>query len=221
MMVPGMTSAKQSLLLSASCVLLAGEEPIETVLQHLITAGVGRLTILGDSLTLCRMSDLCAVFNNPDTTVNLIPMDGHDPEESVFNGVNLVIEGSLDWQTKLRVSDLCMRMKIPMIHSGSSGLRFQLFTMVPGKSACLRCALPASGIDDFPITPVARDTFGPVANCAGSLMALEAIKLIAGIGIHQGNVLWKIDGLRGDVESVRGLDPRQDCPDCGRAAIGA
>lgn len=217
--MPGMTSDKQSRLLSASCVLFAGEETVETVMAHLIKAGVGRITVLGDSLTLCRMSDLTATILNPDTVIRFQELNGHDLEEALFNNVDLVIEGLLDWQTKLRVSDLCMRLKLPLIHSGSSGLRFQLFTMLPGKSACLRCALPASGIDDFPITPLERDTFAPVANCAGSIIALEAVKLLAGIGVQQGNVLWKVDGLRGDVETVRGLDPRNDCPDCGRAAI--
>ena len=217
--MPGMTSEKQSRLLASSCLLFAGEETVETVLVQLIKTGIGRITIVGDSLTICRMSDVSASNSNPDTVVDFRKLNGHDLEDALFKGIDLVIEGLLDWQTKLRLSDLCMRLKLPLVHSGSSGLRFQLFTMLPGKSACLRCALPASGIDDFPITPVERDTFSPVATCAGSIIALEAVKLLASIGVQQGNVLWKVDGLRGDVETVRGLDPRNDCPDCGRAAI--
>lgn len=220
MLMPGMTSAKQMRLLSASCVIFAGEEQTEFVLEHLIAAGVGHITVIGDALTLCRMSELCASNSNPDAAVNLHTLNGGDAEDSLFKNVSLIIEGSLDWQLKLRLSDLSMRTKIPLIHSSSSGLRFQLFTMLPGKSACLRCALPAAGIDDIPITPVARDTFPSVASCAGSVISLEAIKLLAGIGVQQGNVLWKFDGLRGDVEVIRGLEPHSDCPDCGRAAAG-
>jgi len=43
-------------------------------------------------------------------------------------------------------------------------------------------------------------------------MALEAIKIIAGLGVTQGNELWKMDGLSRELEIVRGLDRQRDCP---------
>jgi len=217
--MPGMTGAKQLRLLAASCVLLAGDAPIETTLKHLVQAGVGKIAVVGDALCLRKLPAILAECSNPDVKVDPISVERNELDESVFNDAELVVEGTLDWQFKLRISDLCMRMRVPLIHSGSSGLRFQLFTMVPGKSACLRCALPLAGIDDFPLTPVSRDTFSPVAACLGSLMALESIKLLAELGATQGNELWKIDGLSGEIEIVRGLDPKRDCPDCGYAGL--
>jgi molybdopterin-synthase adenylyltransferase len=218
--MPGMTDAKQERLISSSCLLIAGDAQIETTIKHLISAGVGRICVVGDESSLTGISAVTAHAGNVDVTVDLHKVQkNHQLSEALIESVDLVVEATLDWQFKLQLSDLCMRLSTPLIHSGASGLRFQLFTMVPGKSACLRCALPQAGIDDFPITPVERATFAPIATCAGALMALESIKLLANLGVTQGNELWKIDGLSGEIEIVRGLDPKRDCPDCGRAIV--
>lgn len=211
-----MTHAKQQLLLSSSCLLVAGDRQIETTLQHLVSAGVGKILVIGKSSSPCRTTDAIASCFD-DVAIEFYEFEHHELPEPLLQDVKLVVEASLDWQFKLRLSDLCMRIRTPLIHSGVSGLRFQLFTMLPGKSACLRCALPSAGIDDVPLTPVAITTIAPVATCLGSLMALEAIKVLAKLGVTQGNELWKVDGLSGEIEIVRGLDPRLDCPDCGRA----
>ncbi|MDZ4833478.1 MAG: ThiF family adenylyltransferase [Candidatus Melainabacteria bacterium] len=224
--MPGMTKEKQERLISSSCLLVAGDAPLETTIKHLIAAGVGKIIVIGEAFSLSAMSAIASHAGNLDVTVEFhqLPASGvtsgddHQVSESIIENVDLVVEASLDWQFKLRLCDFCMRLGVPMIHSGSSGLRFQIFTMVPGKSACLRCALPRAGIDDFPITPVERSTFAPIATCAGALMASESIKLLANLGASQGNELWKVDGLSGEIEIIRGLDPRQDCPDCGRAS---
>ncbi len=214
--LPGMSEEKLGRILRSTCLCIAGGEPLEYAVQHLVRAGVGAVHIFGERGYLEPFERWGGAIN-PDVNVELHQLLADaDPGDNVFSGVNVVIESALDWQFKLRISDTCMRLGIPLIHCGSSGLRFQLFSMVPGKSACLRCALPVIGIDDVPLHPVPRDTFDPVAACAGSLMALEAIKLICGLGVIQGNELWKVDGLSGEIEIVRGLDRRHDCPDCGR-----
>lgn len=222
--MPGMTADKQQRLLSSKCLLVAGDTPLETTITHLLDAGVGHISVIGTALNLSALSSSLSRHEpNSDVSIDFHQFqqsnvhDDNKLAESIIENVDLVVEASLDWQFKLRLCDLCMRLGVPMIHSGSSGLRFQLFTMVPKKSACLRCALPLAGIDDFPITPVERATFPAMATCAGSLMALESIKLLANLGVTQGNELWKVDGLSGEFEIIRGLDPRLDCPDCGQA----
>lgn len=217
--MPGMIADKQERLISSKCLLVAGDTSLETAITHLIDAGVGNILVIGTEVDLYALKISVSRHTvNSDVSIEFHQLnEGNKIAESIFEKVDIVVEASLDWQFKLFLCDLCMRLGVPMVHSGSSGLRFQLFTMVPGKSACLRCALPLAGIDDFPITPVERATFSPIATCAGALMALESIKILANLGVTQGNELWKIDGLSGEIEIVRGLDPRQDCPDCGHA----
>lgn len=209
-----MTAAKQQKLLESSCFLVIGGEPADFAFTHLLAAGIGNLIVFGDAASQSRLR--AGMDSSPDANLRFVTgTTASDLPESLLEKVDLVVESSLDWQFKLHLSDLCMRLNLPLIHSGSSGMRFQVFSMMPGKSACLRCALPIAGIDDYPLVPVGRDTFEPVAACAGALMALDAIKFLAKIGVTQATELRKIDGLSGGIEIVRGLDPRRDCPDCG------
>lgn len=79
--------------------------------------------------------------------------------------------------------------------------------------------MPVVGIDDFPHTtrkiPGQKPELLPVHGMIGSLMALEAIKVLTRLGVSQGNEMLKFDGFSGEFEIIRGLDPRHDCPDCG------
>lgn len=136
--------------------------------------------------------------------------------EALFRQVDAVIDGLNNWQHKLVASDLCMQLGKPLIHAGGAGFRYQVYTMAPPKSACLRCVFPEVGMDDVPLTPTDANTLSPVAAMVGALQALEAIKIVAKLGATQGNELWKFDWLSGEFETIRGLDPRFDCPDCGR-----
>lgn len=158
---------------------------------------------------------------NKSTEVEVIEreFDAHNAEE-LLGGVDVVIDGLSDWQDKLLASDVCMHLKTPLVHAGLSGLDIQVFCMIPTRSACLRCVFAKLGMEDFAATTSAtthngRPRLGPLAAIAGSLQALECIKLLGDIGTVSPTRLMKIDGLRGDMLDVRELTPRSDCPDCG------
>lgn len=157
----------------------------------------------------------------PDTKVASEPWHGNSgPAESLLEDADVVVDCLEDWQHKLMISDLCMQMKTPLIHAGGAGSRFQVYTMLPGRSACLRCVFPEVGMDDVPLTSSEHAALLPVHVMIGALQAIESVKIIARIGATQGNELWKYDWLSGEFETVHGLDPRSDCPDCGRYARG-
>lgn len=151
-----------------------------------------------------------------DTHVEVSPhtFDAHDSEKVIGN-FDVVVDGLIDWQLKLVASDACMRLAKPLIHAGGEGFRYQLYTMRPGLSACLRCVFPRIGIDDFPKTQDEDALFPPVQGVLGAMQALEAAKLAANFGASQGNELLKFDFLSGEMEMVTGLDAVADCPDCG------
>ncbi len=207
-----MTQDKQERLLASHCLLICGERSAEFAIVHLIQAGIGKITLAEENGS--RLAGLIAKQNdNPDVELILQPLD--DLSDETIKSADVVVETSRDWQYKLRLSDICMHHDIALVHSGVLGPRVQFYTMVPDRSACLRCALPHAGIDDIPLAPVDQTSLRPMSAWLGALMALEAIKLITKLGVTQGNELWKMDGLSGELEIVRGLDPQRGCPDCG------
>ncbi|MBX9691531.1 MAG: ThiF family adenylyltransferase [Cyanobacteria bacterium] len=208
--LPGMTNQKQERLLDSHCLLICGEQSAEYAIVHLVQAGIGKITLAleNESSSVNEM-----LVQNPD--VELVHQAIDDLPDETIRSASVVLETSNDWQYKLRLSDICMHHDIALVHSGVLGPRVQLYTMVPSRSACLRCALQQTGMDDIPLTPVSQTSLRPMSAWLGALMALEAIKLITKLGVTQGNELWKMDGLSGELEIVRGLDPQRGCPDCG------
>lgn len=136
--------------------------------------------------------------------------------EEAIQAADIVIDNLPDWQQKLALSDICMDQNKALVHSGISGFRFQIYTMIPGKSACLRCALPLAGIDQVPLQPTVSTPLQAVIELVDAWQSLETVKYVAKIGIVQGNELFKFDCLSGEFEVIRGLDPQPGCPDCGR-----
>lgn len=152
---------------------------------------------------------------NSDVAVEVCetPLTAHNADV-VLAGANAVVDAVPEWQTKLLCSDACMRLGVPFVHASALGLALQLFTMIPGRSACLRCVLAKAGIEDLATSASGADLPGPVSALAGSWQAVQVLKLIAEIGSGQGSALVKYDVTRNDFEFVESK-PASDCPDCG------
>jgi molybdopterin/thiamine biosynthesis adenylyltransferase len=217
--VPGMTKEAQARLLKGKVIVLGNSGTGAVAAQALAQAGIGELILVDDSpkvlAKLNRLLEDKQEFGG-DTRVNLKALALTDGQvEEMLRESDVVIDSLENWQEKLTLSDLCMSHRRPLVHAGVAGFRYQLFSMLPGKSACLRCALPLAGIDDVPLEPLKVGKIAAVLEMVGSWQAIEAIKLIARVGASQGNELFKFDCLSGEFEIVRGLDSQSDCPDCG------
>lgn len=199
----------------STVLVVAGADAALSLVELLVDAGVGRVVVVQQG---GEKSVMFQAVTPSDTSLEIRSFNesgGVNALESLLPEVDLVVETVLDWQVKLGLSDLAMRLGKALIHSGVVGHRYQIYFIKPGKSACLRCVLPGVGIEDFPLGPVAPHPLKAVETWAGSLMALDAIKYLADLGVIQTTTLWRIDPLSGDIEAVRNLASVKDCPDCG------
>jgi molybdopterin/thiamine biosynthesis adenylyltransferase len=125
---------------------------------------------------------------------------------ALLSGADLVLECSDDPVTKFLVNDFCVGEGIGLVVGGAVGLAGQVVTVPPG-AACYRClfaAPPASGAQ----TCREAGVLGPLVGMIGSLQALEAIKLISGIGRETGGRLLDFDAITARWREVRfPLDP--------------
>lgn len=216
--LPAMSRHKLEALNRSTVLVVAGADAALSLVELLADAGIGRIIVVPQGAE--QQSSYQAVTSG-DTTIEVrsfkesARLEGVNALESLLPEVDLVVETVLDWQIKLGLSDLAMRLGKALIHSGVVGHRYQIYFIKPGKSACLRCVLPGVGIEDFPLGPVAPHPLKSVESWAGSLMALDAIKYLSDLGVIQKTTLWRIDPLSGDIEAVRNLASVKDCPDCG------
>ena len=94
------------------------------------------------------------------------------------------------------------------------GLGGLVLSVRPGASACYRCAFPTPPPEGSVPSCAQAGILGPVAGVVGSLQALEALKLLTGVGDPLLDAIPEVDagGTRFTVVSTR---RRADCPACG------
>ena len=140
----------------------------------------------------------------------------HAENVNASNVENLVLAADLVvccvplFEERLLLNAECLRQGKPMIDCAMYELSGQITTILPGQTACLACRVPvppASWKREFPV-------LGAVAGTMGCLGALEAIKLITGVGEPLGNRLLTIDMRDMRLRTVQ-VTKRVDCEVCG------
>ena len=127
----------------------------------------------------------------------------------LVEGCDVVVDGTDDFETRFAVNAACMAARIPLV-SGALGRwngQVGVFTGRP----CYQCLVPAAPPEAETCARVG--VMGALAGVVGSMVALEAIKLIAGAGQPLAGRLLIYDGLAGTARTVTvAADP--DCPVC-------
>ena len=124
---------------------------------------------------------------------------------------DLVLDGTDDFATRFVVSDAAVRLGKTLV-SGAIGRWTGQVGVFPGRP-CYRCLVPDAPPDAETCAVVG--VVGALAGVIGSMMALEAVKVIAAAGEPLSGRLLIYDGLAGEARTVRlRADPR--CPACGR-----
>jgi molybdopterin/thiamine biosynthesis adenylyltransferase len=139
----------------------------------------------------------------------LATMFGAETRDAVLR-YDLVLDGTDSFETRFAVNAACVAAGKTLV-SGAIGRWTGQVGVFAGRP-CYRCL-----VDDIPPdeeTCAAVGVVGALAGVVGSMMALEAIKLIAGAGEPLTGRLWIYDALAGESRTVRiAADPR--CPVCG------
>lgn len=114
---------------------------------------------------------------NPQVQVHAIPeYVTAQAMASLARRYDFVIDGADGLEMKLMINDGCVSAGVPFCHCGTQGLRFQLMTCLPGRSACVRCAFGR------PEGSLSGGTLGPACGAVGSAAAAEVIKYFTGRG---------------------------------------
>jgi molybdopterin-synthase adenylyltransferase len=196
---------------------------------YLAAAGVGRLTLadndvvslsnlqrqvlysvadIGEPKTASAASRLRGL--NPHVEVTAAPAVTVANAAELIAGHDLVLDGTDNFETRLMVSDACLAAGVPLV-SGAIGRWTGQVGVFVGQP-CYRCLVPEVPPDAE--TCVAVGVVGALAGVIGSMMALEAIKLIVGAGAPLTGRLLIYDALAAETRTVRiAADPA--CPACG------
>ena len=147
---------------------------------------------------------------NPHTGVETHPvwLDAVNAGDIVAR-YDLVLDGTDDFATRFAVSDACLAHGKPLV-SGALGRWTGQVGVFHGKP-CYRCLVPEVPPDAETCALVG--VVGALAGVIGSMMALEAVKVVVGAGQPLSGKLLIYDALSAEARTVGiGADPH--CPAC-------
>ena len=153
---------------------------------------------------------------NPDLTVkpyHIRVSAGNIAE--LIAGYDVIVDAADNFSTKFLINDACVLAGKPYIYGGALRFEGQLMTYVPGRGPCYRCIfrdMPAAG--EVPSCKEAG-VLGAVVGVIGSMQAVEAVKLILGVGKPLTARLMTFDALAMTCRAVPLPEREPDCPVCG------
>jgi len=133
--------------------------------------------------------------------------------ENIVKGFDIVVDALDSIDARYALNDACIKLNIPLIYAGALGMLGSICTIIPNKSACLRCIFPALDEDDMP-TCSTEGVHPSILYLVGGIQVSEVVKIIVGEKPNLENKLLYIDLNDLSLEKVRVF--RQDeCPSCG------
>jgi adenylyltransferase/sulfurtransferase len=200
---------------------------------YLAAAGVGTIGIVdGDRVDLTNLHRQILHFNHdigrPKTQSARRTLEDVNPDvrvvphQTVLTSANaleilsqydVIINGSDNFPTRYLVNDACVLLGKPLVDASILRWEGQATTFLPGRG-CYRCLFPSPPPPGAVPSCAEAGIVGAVAGFMGTHQALEAIKILLGVGEILANRLLLFDALTGDIRFVR-WSRNPDCPVCG------
>jgi adenylyltransferase/sulfurtransferase len=119
---------------------------------------------------------------NPMVKVEPVPENLNTKNvERLLSGVDCVVDGLDNMHTRYLVNRACAKLGIPYVFGAAIGIEGNLSVFAPPETPCLECVLP--DIEDSDVmTCDVRGVLGATAGIIGSMQAMEAIKVLTGMG---------------------------------------
>ncbi len=231
--MPQVGSIGQRKLMDASALVVGAGGLGSPLAMYLAAAGVGKLGIVDfDVVDITNLQRQLLHRNqdvgrpkvdsaedtvhaiNPDVEVVKIPIHLNSSNVmDIIKDYDMVIDGTDNFPTRYMINDAAVLASKPVVHGSIFMFEGQATTFLPGEG-CYRCLYPAPPPPGMVPSCSEAGVLGVLPGIVGSTMAIEAIKLVLGIGKPLVNRLLMFDALDMDFRTVKiRRDP--ECPICG------
>lgn len=134
--------------------------------------------------------------------------------ESFIEDVDLVLDGTDNFQVRYLVNDACVKLGKTWIYGAAVSSYGTSMTIIPGVTPCLRCIfeeMPSAG------SSPTCDTAGviqPIISTISSIQVSEAIKILVGKTDKLHRSLVQVDMWENDWRKIKLSEPNVDCITC-------
>lgn len=231
LMLPGVGEEGQKKLENGSVLVVGAGGLGSPICLYLAAAGVGKIGVADfdrvDVSNLqrqilyrdCDLGKLKAEVaaqairdRNPSAQVKIFP-EGITEKNAreILAQFDVIVDASDNFATRYRLNDICAELGKPDVYGAICEFSGQVTVFAPG-GPCLRCLNPEEetsvpSADQFGV-------LGAIPGMVGSIQALEALKLLLGVGdVLIGRMIF-IDGLTMQVEEME-IPINPQCRFCG------
>jgi adenylyltransferase/sulfurtransferase len=236
-MLPQIDIAGQQKLLDAKVLIVGAGGLGSPASMYLAAAGVGQITIYdNDQVDLTNLqrqiahntSDIgldkvISTLNtvkkiNPDVKVlaNKARLQG-DLLSKEVEDADVVLDCSDNFATRFAINRACVEFNTPLVSGAAIRFEGQISVFTPGidHSPCYNCLYQSDGEE---LQNCAHNgVIAPITGIVGSVQALEAMKILMGIGETLTGRLLLLDGLSMEWQTLR-FKKNPLCPTCGATA---
>ncbi|APE44728.1 molybdopterin biosynthesis protein [Sulfitobacter alexandrii] len=207
-------------------------------LQYLAAAGVGTIGVIDDdtvenanlqrqvihrdsSIGMPKVFSAQQAVEAQNPFVTLRPYHRRmtvEIADDLVSDYDLVLDGCDNFDTRYLVNAACVRAGKPLVSGALSQWEGQLSVFDPAQGApCYQCVFDVPPAPHLAPSCAEAGVIGPLPGVVGSMMAVEAIKLLTGAGTPARGQMLIYDALFGESRSIT-ITRRADCPTCGGTA---
>lgn len=218
-----------------SSVLVVGAGALGTViLDQLVRAGVGKITIVDRDYVELSNLQRQMLFTEEDvkqfkpkaiaakekllqinSEIEIIAHVEHLSKENIstfIQNVDLIFDGTDNFRTRYLLNDIAFKHKIPFIYGGVVSSRGMSALFIPEKTPCLRCLMKDQSSQGQTCDTVG--VIGPAVNVVTSLQVTEGLKYLTGNYADLNNSLITFDLWKGEQTKVKFPKPNPSCQTC-------
>jgi molybdopterin-synthase adenylyltransferase len=235
-MLPAFDVEGQQKLLEATVLIVGLGGLGSPVSMYLAAAGVGHLILVDDDQV--DLSNLQRQIVHTEQTVGVSKVDSaartlaalnHDTRITCINkrvdeaalldlvrqGVDLVVDACDNFSTRFMINRVCVDAGIPLVSGAAIRLEGQVavFDSRRDNSPCYQCLY--RGGDDEQMSCARNGVLAPLVGVIGSMQAVEAIKVLSGLGQDLAGRLLLFDAFGSQWRELR-LPRDPQCPVCAR-----
>lgn len=237
--LPEMGQEGQECLKSASVLCIGAGGLGSPALLYLAAAGIGRIGLVDDDTVDISNLQRQVLFKETDqgtpkveaAKAALAELNSEcqieayherfntENAENLVNNYDVIIDGTDNFSSKFLINDACVKFGKPLVYGSILGFVAQVSVFWAGHGPCYRCLYPKPPSGHIPNCAEAG-VIGAMAGIAGTVQALEAIKMALGFTwCKEKNLepllgtLWILDARSMQTKTLK-LHKRHQCAVC-------
>ncbi len=204
-------------------------------LQYLAAAGVGTIGVIDDDVVenanlqrqvihtddrigMPKVFSAQAAMEAQNPYVEVRPYHRRlteDIADELFGAYDLILDGTDNFDTRYLTNRCAVAAAKPLISGALSQWEGQVSVFDPASGTpCYQCVFPEAPADGLAPSCAEAGVIGPLPGVVGSMMAVEAIKVLTGAGQALKGEMLIYDALWGETRKIA-IKSRDDCPVCG------